>query len=412
MATLEDIDRQLTELRAAETAVTANLLTLEEHPAYQLLSAAKDSMTGLTAERARPALQAMLDLWQHFALLSDLVDRADDLRGTDRRLPDERIAELDHLLNGHSVPLPRRQVPLAQRGLLSVSHVEEAITPADVLTAMTNAFESARDVVVAAEAAWNKLLPALDAANNEVATLAERAKDLDIAEPRALSMARAALAPIATHIANDPLGAHDNLDAAIDGHLQTARAEIAERVAERDTVQSSLPAARQQLAAIETLLDRGASALAVARSKIKDPDGLLAPLAREQLDDPERGLVVWLARIDDLASRREWRLAARGLTQWRTTASAFQEVAQRVVDANEAPVCRRDELRGLLGASKAKASAVGLGEDGDIDGLYDEARVALYTSPCDLAVAEALVSQHLAAVRVLVAPSRREEERA
>lgn len=406
MASLEEIDRQLAELRAAETAVTANLLALEENPAYNLLSAAKDSMTGVTAKRARPALQAMLDLWQHFALLSDLVDRADDLRGTSRRLPDDRIEELEQLLNGHSVPLPRRQIPLSQRSLLSASHVEEAITPGDLLTAMIDAFEKARDVVVAAETAWNELLPRLDAANAQVESLAERAVELDIPEPRALSLARAALAPLATRVANDPLGADDDLDAAIGGHLQTARAEIEQRTAERDRVCDALPAARHHLERIEALLASGATALAVTRSKVKNPEGLLEPLPREHLDDPERGLIAWLARLEDLAERREWRLAARGLAQWQATASELEEVASRVVDNNEAPLRRRDELRGLLGASKAKAAALGLGEDSDIDAIYDNARTALHTAPCDLPRAEVLVAQHLAAVRAIVAPSR------
>ena len=54
----------------------------------------------------------------------------------------------------------------------------------------------------------------------------------------------------------------------------------------------------------------------------------------------------------------------------------------------------RDELRGRLDAYRAKAQAVGRGEDLELDRLYVDARDVLYSAPCDLVEAGALVTAY------------------
>ena len=51
-----------------------------------------------------------------------------------------------------------------------------------------------------------------------------------------------------------------------------------------------------------------------------------------------------------------------------------------------------DELRGLLGAYKAKAARLGAAEDPGLAERYDQARDLLWTAPCDLAAAAAAVA--------------------
>ena len=61
-------------------------------------------------------------------------------------------------------------------------------------------------------------------------------------------------------------------------------------------------------------------------------------------------------------------------------------------------MARRDELRGLLGADKAKAARLGAAEDAALAERYDRARDLLWTAPCDLAAAEAAVADYQRAV--------------
>ncbi len=61
-------------------------------------------------------------------------------------------------------------------------------------------------------------------------------------------------------------------------------------------------------------------------------------------------------------------------------------------------MAKRDELRGLLGAYKAKAARLGAVEDSRLAEHYDRARTLLWTAPCDLAAAEAAVAGYQQAV--------------
>jgi len=59
---------------------------------------------------------------------------------------------------------------------------------------------------------------------------------------------------------------------------------------------------------------------------------------------------------------------------------------------------RRDELRGLVGAYKAKAARLGMAEDADLAVRYDQVHDLLWTAPCDLAAAEAAVDEYQQAI--------------
>ena len=61
--------------------------------------------------------------------------------------------------------------------------------------------------------------------------------------------------------------------------------------------------------------------------------------------------------------------------------AALDEAARRF----QAPLTRRDELRGLLQAFRDKAASAGLAEHEALDPLYTAARDTLWSAPCDLA---------------------------
>jgi hypothetical protein len=77
-----------------------------------------------------------------------------------------------------------------------------------------------------------------------------------------------------------------------------------------------------------------------------------------------------------------------------TATAGFREAERAVVAA----MAKRDELRGLLGAYKAKAARLGGAEDPGLAQRYDQARDLLWTAPCDLPAAEAAVAAYQHAV--------------
>ena len=73
------------------------------------------------------------------------------------------------------------------------------------------------------------------------------------------------------------------------------------------------------------------------------------------------------------------------------------EIHAQIDDLQEtarSAVAARDELRGRLDAYRAKAQAVGQGEDIELHQLYVEARDVLFSAPCDLVEAGALVTAY------------------
>jgi hypothetical protein len=100
------------------------------------------------------------------------------------------------------------------------------------------------------------------------------------------------------------------------------------------------------------------------------------------------------------AAVREAHDAARA-GRWEEASAAFAAVSQDL-DAAAAQaqadrdvlgglLDRRAELRGRLGALRAKAGARGRSEDLTLDALYTRARELLWSAPCDLAAATVAV---------------------
>jgi hypothetical protein len=83
----------------------------------------------------------------------------------------------------------------------------------------------------------------------------------------------------------------------------------------------------------------------------------------------------------------------------RRRADSLRAEVGRLAAREGARTERRDELRGLLGAYRAKAVAVGLAEDLEVDEVYEAAQDELYSSPCDLDASEQKVAELRRAIR-------------
>src|SRR5687768_16328601 len=92
------LSRRVSELRVAQQALAAEARALEAGGTFALLVAGSH-FTGATAERARPALAYVAELWRCLALLDDLLGRVEQQTG-DRRGDDYHAARLGALLNG------------------------------------------------------------------------------------------------------------------------------------------------------------------------------------------------------------------------------------------------------------------------------------------------------------------------
>ena len=112
-----------------------------------------------------------------------------------------------------------------------------------------------------------------------------------------------------------------------------------------------------------------------------------------------------IASLTSLAAAAQWTRLQAELDRCRRELAAATAATADSERSVATALGRRDELRGLLGAYKAKAGRLGAAEDDDLAARYDQAHELLWTAPCDLAAAAAAVTGYQQAI--LAAERRR-----
>ncbi|KQC35278.1 hypothetical protein [Frankia sp. ACN1ag] len=461
MRTRSDVDAALTRLRSGSAQLAAELLDLDAVIDRHLGDPPR--LRGRTAEIAADARRRLVGLWETHAALNDLLTAAAAERGEGPRLGARRTARLAALLDAEpDGDRPAGAVDAA------AGHDSPAQIPAqrrlDEALANVRALRAAADEIIAARATHREALAPLGRQLGEAQATAHRLgltlagagprsagpggaeadggsvdDDVSVAdggsvdgggsvaasgseadgwvvddEVPALATARAALALAQVAVAADPLDVPAELLAAVGDALAPALDAVAALARAHDHLAADLAAADALLAQVVAAAQVGERrAREVVERVSGHADGLLR-LSDGWFDAPRRGLRPWLDRLTAAGEAGDWRLVAYGLPAWRRTAQATLATATAIAEANAAPVRRRDELRGLLRALRAKAGRTGLGESAAVEARYAPALAALGSAPIDLDRAEKLVRAYADAL-LAAAPARypaRSEEHA
>ena len=408
MLTRDQAGAAVTAAVAERDAIQANLLELDSSFGKQLLAGAE--LTGDTKRRWDATAATLATLWQVYSAYSAVVDQAAEAAA--RHLGTRELAALTALLAGRSVQLASGPAPLAGRDLADSGR--EDLTLATAVARMRGAFAAVTEVVAAAEHVWTEVAGRLDAAGAELARVTSLAATLgDEALTGNLAAIQDKLARLRDTLNSDPLALwlgrsgpsrsgpsrSEQSGTAVDtSGADRLREEVAAAAARVDELVRLRDDASQRIAGVT-------AAAATARSAREDAvaawQRAAAKIAAGALPPEPAGLADLSARLAGLgpllASGRLTRLASELdlLDRELTTATvAYQEAERAVVAA----MARRDELRGLLGAYKAKAARLGGAEDSGLAERYDQARDLLWTAPCDLATAEAAVAAYQQAV--------------
>jgi hypothetical protein len=168
-------------------------------------------------------------------------------------------------------------------------------------------------------------------------------------------------------------------------------AALGPRVTEADRVRRE---ARQRIDALDAA---AAAARAARRDAIAACEEAAArvtalpPLPPEISPPP-------LASLGALADAGQWSRLAAELDRCRAELSAATGQTADLRAAASGAIDKRDELRGLLRAYKAKAARLGAAEDQALAARYEQARGLLWAAPCDLVAAEAAVTAYQRAI--------------
>ena len=383
---------------AERDAIQANLLELDSSFGKQLLTGTQ--LTGDTKRRWDATAATLATLWQVYTAYSAVVDQAAE--AVARHLGARELAALTALLTGRSVQLASGPAPLAGRDLADSGR--EDLTLATAVARMRGAFAAVTEVVAAAEQVWTEVAGRLEGVGAELARVTSLAATLgDEALTGRLTAVQGELARLRDTLNSDPLalwlgrsnprGTTVDTSAA-DRLLQdvaAAAAQVDELVRLREDARQRITGVTTAAATARSVREDAVAAWRLAAAKIAA--GALPPEPGDLADLSAR-----LAGLDPLLASGRWtRLASELdlLDRELTAATAACKEAERAVVA---AMAKRDELRGLLGAYKAKAARLGAVEDPGLAERYDQARELLWTAPCDLAAAEAAVAGYQQAV--------------
>ena len=368
--------------RDERDSIQANLLDLDGSFGKRLLAGA--TLTGTTRQRWESAAGTLAALWILYQAYSAVIDRAAEALA--KRPGQKELAQITALLTGPSVEVDRGPAPLARRDLADAGR--EQLTLATARARMRGAFTKVTEVVSAAEQAWNDLAGTLDAAARDLSGI-DALGDQDLGREGA--EVRAELDRLRGLLNTDPLG--DKVNPAAANRLRDRAAAVAARSADlarlRDGAQQRIAAVTAAAAAAHAAREDAAAACARAAAKIT-----AVPAVPADRTD----LTARIAALDSLLAAGRWtRLSSELDLLERELASAttdFRDTERAVAGL----LGRRDELRGLLDAYKAKAGRLGAAEDPGLDARYDQARELLWTAPCDLNAAADAVSNFQQAV--------------
>ncbi|BAY25817.1 hypothetical protein NIES2100_56250 [Calothrix sp. NIES-2100] len=392
----DEIDQLLADWKHKIKVVSQNLLELQELPTYQRLCGSpgypKIDLTGITATRVTPALEAMNDLFQYFDLLVQVVEKASKLR---QELPrflvsEQKVEEIKQLLIGASIELPSVHTPLAQRELLSATHIANAIAPAQLLQVMNHAFSVARDAVLAVDTAWNHLDYILADAESQIYSLQNLAESLDPNTLDELVQSQTAIASLRQRVEQDPLGVSAEVEQQIQPMLVKVKSVVEQALKQQRQIRERFAIAQNLLEKLTALHSSSLATFAESQEKIVDYLIQQPPLTNGELD----ALTQWLKRLETKLAEGLVNPVMFGLDNWMKKTQEYIASEQQAYTANSTLLDSRRELRGRLEALKAKALAKGLIEDGKLSDLAEQAKQLLYTRPTVLDKAAELVSQY------------------
>ena len=192
----------------------------------------------------------------------------------------------------------------------------------------------------------------------------------------------------------DPLGSRANPAAA--DRLRDRAAAVAARSAELARLRDG---ARQRIAAITASAAAARAAREDAEAACRQAAARITavpPVPADRID-----LFARVAALDTLMAAARWTRLSSELDLLKRDLAAATSNYRDTERTVAALVSRRDELRGLLDAYKAKAARLGAAEDPGLAARYDQARQLLWTAPCDLNAAADAVNRFQRAVLVM-----------
>lgn len=385
------------EKRATERdQIQANLLELDASFGKRLLEGG--SLRGTTKLSWQAASAELTVVWDTFASYTEAVRRAGELLDRTRHPSVALLAEVSELLAGPAVRLAGKQIPLDMRQLTSGALSADQVTLATAVQQMTAGFRRVTEVVGATERVWNEVSEHVDEVEAVLRPAIQEADGVADAElSAALGAADAELRRIRGVVTTDPLSLWHG-----DGVDTTGLDDLLRRAKVAATRASEVARLKEDA---DRRIAEAAAKVATARAAEADAVRVRAEAAQKiavgqppTAPSATAALVSRLAGLDEFKAAGRWQRLAAELEAIEAEADLAAERWQVAGGAAQASLDRRNELRGLLDAYRAKANRQGAAENTELAAVYQRAHHLVRAAPCDLHAADDAVRLYQQAV--------------
>jgi hypothetical protein len=386
--TVHAVDQRIADLRTVLDRASESLVELDADVTRQLLEQST-VLRGATAETWHDAAARHADLWRNQLAVEKVFAQITDQRGT-RTTPTRAVlVSVDALLEGDCVEMPEDR----QRDRPSLMGSQGALVRCSIWAAlerMSADYDTVSSYLADVANVWGDCTDRLERLNKEVSDLNSLMQDLGMRPTNQLRAIEQALADAHRVASEDPLSFDPHSIDVLEDRVLQARATVDQAVRGRE-------ARTEELADADRAVE---ACLATVRACRSELDRVAEKVVVR--DAARMRLEALVNEIDQLRAERERAdlLESHGAVESiRRRGDQIQEELRRLVEEERARTERRDELRGLLGAYRAKAESAGLAENLEVDKSYLAAQDHLFVSPCDLETSERLVTEFSHVIR-------------
>jgi hypothetical protein len=399
--TMRQVDAAIERLAEEHNAIATALVGLEEHTCRQMLDAT--TLVGVTEDCWSRSRHTISSAWAEFRAHRAVLETVRAERAQRSPSPAVALRELTELLTDPTVLLPAEGG--APPTLTPSVRAGRRVSVHELGASIKTRCSEVSDVLAAVDRVWTALPPRIQRCREALQAVEAFAAQLGLAADdevaRAVPETLSALHSLAVRVQTDPMSlwSHGAVDDAAADHIEREADRLGSELKAigelRERAEDRLARAIDRLAVVTDVLQHAEEERRAAAERLS---GCLLPPVPQVTDCLHQAA----ESADALRRGGCWRELSHALPELERELEVEHRNAESLLVQVRRPLRHRAELRGMLGAYRAKARRLGRAEDVELEQQYRHAREVLRHRPCDLPRAAALVAAYQHAVNAAI----------
>lgn len=373
------IDNVLGQWKSYLTNISSNLMELSDQTEFQLIKLKTtdrtNGYTGITRIRADRCVESVGVLWQHFALLSEVIEKAAGLDSKQSILynPDEDIRKL---FEETLIVIDRSHVDINERNLLQDETNEKVATPKSLLKHMQESFESLCRDITEISSAEKSIQSRLGNIKIEIRKLNSTIGRLGITNIPVFETVKV------TEVERDPLQGMIELDKLVYS-IEKYRASIKILEDDYNWIVNSFDRVGTMLCELKELATKSKDAIIKSREIFSDIESIRPAISDEVL----KSLQDWLGVLKNKLTEGALKAVKIGVSKLEEECYQKLERERENYKISSKAYNEWLDLEGQFKAMLAKADilkARGLLIDNSLNELIENTNTALHSNPVNL----------------------------